>query len=370
MSDRPQIAIAHDYLTQRGGAERVVLAMARAFPEAQIHTTLYNPDTTFPEFRDLDIVTSPINRVGALRRHHRLALPLLAPVASHMRVDADVVLTSTSGWAHGFHATGRTVVYCHAPARWLYQPQEYLGGPHFSSLAGVALSVLAPPLRVWDKRVARRATTYLANSRVVRDRVHDAYGITAEVLAPPHGVDSDGEQEPVPELEGWSDYHLIVSRLLPYKNVGAAIDAFQGLPGERLVVVGHGPLKPALVSRLPGNARLVSHLTDAQMRWVYARAHALIAPSLEDFGLTPVEAAAFGKPTIALRGGGYLDTVIEHVTGLFIDSPTPRAIAQAVLLSRTQAWDSEYLQAHGASFGDERFARALQERVHAHLAVS
>lgn len=367
---RPQVAIAHDYLTQRRGAERVVLAMARAFPEAQIHTTLYNPETTFPEFRDLDIVTSPINRLGALRRHHRLALPLLAPVSSRMNIDAEVVLTSTSGWAHGFQTTGRTVVYCHAPARWLYQPREYLGGPHFQSIAGIALSVLAPPLRAWDKRVALRATTYLANSRVVRDRVHDAYGITAEVLAPPHGVTAEGEQEPVPELEGWSDYHLVVSRLLPYKNVGAAIDAFRGLPDERIVVVGHGPLRHSLASHLPSNARLVSHLSDAQIRWVYAHSHALIAPSIEDFGLTPIEAAAFGKPTIALRGGGYLDTVIEGVTGLFVETPTSPAIARAVQLSRAQSWDADYLEAHGASFGDERFAEALRERVYTHLAIS
>ena len=370
MRARPQVAIAHDYLTQRGGAERVVLAMARAFPEAQIHTTLYNPETTFPEFADLDIVTSPLNRLSMIRRHHRLALPVLAPVASRMNVDADVVLTSTSGWAHGFNTTGRTVVYCHAPARWLYKPREYLGGHHLQSFAGMALGILTPPLRAWDKRVALRATTYLANSRVVSDRIQEAYGITAEVLAPPHGVAADGDVDPVPELEGWGDYHLVVSRLLPYKNVGAAIDAFRGLPDERIVVVGHGPLRHGLVSHLPSNGRLVSHLSDAQMRWVYSHAHALIAPSIEDFGLTPIEAAAFGKPTIALRGGGYLDTVIEGVTGLFVDLATPDAIAEAVKLSRAQSWDSAYLMEHGASFGDDRFADALRQRVRAQLAIS
>ena len=124
---RPRVAIAHDYLTQRGGAERVVLAMLRAFPEAEVHTLLYDPEGTFPEFRDAHVVTSPLNRLAPLRRHHRLALPLLAPAASRLRVDADVTLVSTSGWAHGFDIRGRSLVYCHNPARWLYQADDYLG---------------------------------------------------------------------------------------------------------------------------------------------------------------------------------------------------------------------------------------------------
>jgi len=112
-----RVAIAHDYVTQRGGAERVVLALLRTFPQAALHTTLYEPATTYPEFADHEIHTSALNSVAAFRRDHRLALPLLAPAVSRMRIDADVVVASSSGWAHGIPTTGRRVVYCHTPAR-------------------------------------------------------------------------------------------------------------------------------------------------------------------------------------------------------------------------------------------------------------
>ncbi len=361
---RPPVAIAHDYLTQRGGAERVVLAMHRAFPEAAIHTTLYDPDGTYPEFRDARIVTSPLNRIGRLRRSHRAALPFLAPASSRLHVDADVVVASSSGWAHGFDMTGRSLVYCHAPARWLYQPAEYLGGAPYTSAKGLALTAMRPFLLRWDRRAAARADRYLCNSRVVRDRIAEAYGITAEVVPAPVGIDTDGAVDPVPELANWADdgYLLVVSRLLPYKNVDRVLEAVRGLD-ERLVVVGAGPEREALTAALPANARIVSDLTDAQMRWAYSHATALVAPSLEDYGLTPIEAAAWGRPTLALRAGGYLDTVAEGVSGLFFDAPTPAAIRTAVLANRGRTWDDSLIRAHMQQFTEDRFAERLRAEV-------
>ena len=181
----PSVAIAHDYLTQRGGAERVVLSLMRAFPGAPVHTTLYEPDGTYPEFADADVRTSPLNRFGALRRDHRLALPLLAPASSWTRIEADVVVASSSGWAHGFRTSGRTVVYCHNPARWLYQTVEYLGGSPWRSPFGAPVMALRPALRRWDRRAAARVDVYVANSRVVQRRIADTYGREAELLPPP-----------------------------------------------------------------------------------------------------------------------------------------------------------------------------------------
>ena len=124
--DQPgTVAIVHDYLTQRGGAERVVLAMHRVFPAAPIYTSLYEPDLTFPEFRDIDVRPSYLNHVPFLRRHHRLALPLLAHAFSQIEIDEKIVLCSSSGWAHGIHTTGTKLVYCHCPARWLYKSADY-----------------------------------------------------------------------------------------------------------------------------------------------------------------------------------------------------------------------------------------------------
>ena len=149
--ERPSVAIAHDYLTQRGGAERVVLVLAEAFPDAPISTTLYDPDGTFPEFRGRDIRTSWGNRIGWLRRHHRAALPLLPWMSNTLRVDADVVIASSSGWAHGFPTDGRRVVYCYSPARWLYQPEVYLGADAHPAVR-LMLRLLGPAHRRWDRR--------------------------------------------------------------------------------------------------------------------------------------------------------------------------------------------------------------------------
>lgn len=360
---RPTVAIAHDYLTQRGGAERVVLAMLDAFPDAVVHTTLYDPDGTYPEFRDARIVTSPLDRVGLLRRHHRAALPLLAPAASRLRVDADVTVVSSSGWAHGFDIRGRSLVYCYSPARWLYQADDYLGAPAHRSVAGLGLAVLRRPLVRWDRRAAQRADRYLAISRAVQARIQATYGLDSAVVPAPHSMDETGPQEVVPELADWGDgFHLVVSRLLPYKNVDKVVDAFAG-SGDRLVIVGRGPEEQHLRARLGPQMRLVSGLTDDQMRWVYAHCIRLLAPSLEDFGLTPLEAATFGKPTVALRAGGYLDTIVEGRTGVFFDRSEPGAIRAALVRADRVVWSAADLRTHAAGFTVAPFAARLHSEV-------
>lgn len=361
---RPRVAIAHDYLTQRGGAERVVLSLVRAFPDATLHTLVYDPEQTYPEFRDAHVVTSPLNKVSAFRRDPRLALPFLARAASRFRVDADVVVTSTSGWAHGFTTNGRVLAYCHNPPRWIYQTDEYLGQAPHRSPVGLALLGLRPFLRRWDRRAAVRVDRYLANSRVVAERIRRSYGVVADVVPAPHGMRPDAPHEPVPELLDWAEggYHLVVSRLLPYKNVDKVLAAFAGRP-ERLVVVGHGPEEQRLRARLRPNMRMLSGLSDAQLRYAYAHAQALMAPSLEDFGLTPLEANSFGKPVLALRAGGYLDTVVEGETGLFFDDTSPESLRAAIHAGRMTAWSTPTLLAHAEKFSAEHFIERIRREV-------
>ena len=177
------VALVHDYLTQRGGAERVALSLTRAFPEASLYTSLFAPETTFPEFAEVDVRPLPLNRLAPLRTHHRLALPLLAPAFSRLRLKERVVICSSSGWAHGVSVAGRKIVYCHTPARWLYQPENYLRGR--SAALRVTTRALRPALERWDRRAAASATDYLANSTVVADRIRELYGLEAEVLPPP-----------------------------------------------------------------------------------------------------------------------------------------------------------------------------------------
>jgi glycosyltransferase involved in cell wall biosynthesis len=355
----PRVAIVHDYLTQRGGAERVVASMLKAFPGAPVYTSLYHPDGTFDDFRHADVRRGFLDRVAPLRRRHRLALPLLAPAFSRLRVDADIAVCSSSGWAHGAAVRGRKVVYCHTPARWLYQTDRYLGGR--GGAARLAVGMLGVPLRRWDRRAARSADRYLANSTVVRDRIRAVYGIDAELLPPPPALGPDGPVRPVDGLE--PGFFLCVSRLLPYKNVDALLAAFAGVSSQRLVVVGTGPEADHLRRAAPANVVLAGRVEDEELRWLYAQSAAIVAASYEDFGLTPLEAAAFGKPSAALRWGGFVDTVVDGETGVFFDEPSPASIAAAVKACLRENWNVETLERHAAAFSERRFVDRLREIV-------
>jgi glycosyltransferase involved in cell wall biosynthesis len=357
------VAIVHDYLTQRGGAERVVETFIAAFPGAPVLTSLYDADATFEAFRAVDVRTGVLDRVAALRRHHRAALPLLAPWFMTRNVDADVVLASSSGWAHEVRTDGRLVVYCHAPARWLYQRDRYLGDAHGG--AGVAarcgLAVLSPALRSIDRAAARRADTYLANSSATAAQVRRLYGRDAEVLCPSPALDPAGARAEVAGLE--EGVVLCVSRLLPYKHVDIVIEAARALPDRRFCIVGDGPERRRLESAAPRNVTFLGVIGDDELRSCYAAASVLVALSYEDFGLTPLEAASFGTPTVARRFGGYLDTVVDHVTGVLVDDVTPRRVADEITALSEDPPAPDVLRAHAAGFSRDRFIARIREVV-------
>jgi glycosyltransferase involved in cell wall biosynthesis len=335
----------------------VVLALCRAFPDAPVHTSLYAPERTFAEFGNRDVRSLWLDRAGLLRERHRLALPLLPLAFATTRIDADVVVCSSSGRAHGIRTDGRKIVYCHSPAKWLYRRDDYLG-ERPSAAAKLGLCLLDPYLRGFDRRAARSADTYIANSTYIREQIRAVYGIDAEVVHPPAGLDSDGPADAVPGIE--PGFLLTVARLLPYKHVAETVDAFRLLPEQRLVVVGDGPQSGALGSSVPDNVRLLGEVSDARLRWLYAHCVGLVAASREDFGLTPVEAATFGKPVAALRWGGYLDTVIPDLNGVLFDRPDPPAIAGAVDRLVERLWDDRAIANHARSFSEDEFLARIR----------
>lgn len=359
-----KVALVHDYLTQRGGAERVVLSLMRAFPDAPVYTSLFQPETTFDEFADADVRVLPLDRSQFLRHDHRRALPLLAPAFSRLHVDADVLVCSSSGWAHGAHTSGAKVVYCHTPPRWLYQPGRYLG-ERAPAVARVALGALRRPLLAWDRRAARDADRYVANSRVVRDRIADAYGLDADVVPPPPAVAVEGPETALAGVD--QPFVLCVARLLPYKNVEAVVTA-AGKAGVTLVVAGTGPLEDRVRRDAPAGVVVAGRVDDEVLRWLYRRCAAVVAASYEDFGLTPLEAASFGRPAAVLRYGGFLDTVDEDVNGVFFDEPEPHLIAAALERVLAREWDTARIEAHAAAFSEQRFVermrRVVEEAAH------
>ncbi len=354
-----RVALVHDYLTQRGGAERVVLSMRAAFPDAPLYTSLYDPPATFPEFADQPVQVFPINRIPGVRRHHRLALPILAPAFSHQRVEADVVLCSSSGWAHGITTDAPKIVYCYTPARWLYDGARYLG--EFRSSARPILGALRPWLLRWDRRAAATACRYLTLSRIVQDRLWSTYGVEAEVIPPPHTIRPDARCTSIHGLE--PGFVVCVARLLPYKNVAPLIEAFRGLGDLRLVVVGDGPERQRLKAAAAPNVSFIGVRSDEELRWLYSASLGVVAAAHEDYGLTPLEGAAFGKPAAVLRWGGYLDTVVEGTTGLFFDTPTPAAITTAVRRMATEPWEQARIRSHADQFSESRFIARLRSVV-------
>jgi glycosyltransferase involved in cell wall biosynthesis len=254
---------------------------------------------------------------------------------------------------------GRKIVYCHTPARWLYQSARYLGT---AAPRGARAALLAQRrfLLEWDREAAASASRYIANSTIVRDRIRSAYGIDAEIVPPPYTLDPGGPQRAPSGVE--PGFALTVSRLLPYKNVDAVVAAQAGLPQQRLVVAGDGPDVARLRRDAPANVIFTGAVGDDELRWLYANCTALVAASYEDFGLTPVEAAAFGKPAAVLRYGGYLDTIAED-TGVFFDRPVPSDIRGALARVHGTTWDAVRIRAHAATFSEAAFADRMREIV-------
>jgi glycosyltransferase involved in cell wall biosynthesis len=359
------VVIAHDYLTQSGGAERVVLSMLEAFPDAPVVTSVYDPDTTFPQFRGHDIRTSSLQKLTPFRRDPRKALALLPRVWSSTVIeDADIVVCSSTGFAHGVTARAPKLVYCHNPARWLHQPEDYL--PEQVAPVRVAVRMLDGYLRSWDQQAAQSATQYLANSTVVAERIRATYGLHADVVHPPSALDPNLPMTRPAGVE--PGFLLTIARSRGYKNTTVACQAAEALPDARLVVVG-GPLPER-----PGGGEWSPRITglgrveDSELTWLYANCRALVAPAFEDFGLSPVEAATFGKPTIGLRAGGYLDTVRDGRTGLLVGSPTVTSFVAGIeRLARTYI-DPDAIKRHAEQFSVGRFVSTLRGYVDGMLA--
>jgi glycosyltransferase involved in cell wall biosynthesis len=300
----------------------------------------------------------------------------MALAFSSLRPTAPVTICSSTGWAHGIRASGRKIVYCHAPARWLYQTDRYLGRSGDSvasagdavrsSMARLAMWVLGRPLRRWDKRAAKTSHRYLANSTATAASIRAVYGIEAEVLPPPPALVPGGNERRVVDLE--PGFWLCVSRLLPYKNVDVVVEAIRRRPGERLVVVGDGPERSTLEHETGPRVRFLGGLADEELRWIYRNCRGLISASYEDFGLTPLEAASFGRPSAVLRWGGFLDTLRDGITGVFFDEPEPGAVGAALDRLIGLAVSSEVLVAHAALFDHDRFIARLREIVGEELA--
>lgn len=343
------VVVAHDYLTQRGGAERVALAMAQALPGCRILTTLYDPERTYPGFARFDVSTSALQRVGMFPRHFKTALPLYpAAIRAMGPVPAGVLVTSSTAFAHGLGSQGCHIAYIHSPPHWLWETDIYARGRR-------AQAALIRPLRrrfrQLDVAAAQRPHLLLTNSANSARKIAAAYGRSAEVMPPPVRAR--------PASETHDDFFLVVSRLLPYKRVDLAIAA-AGEIGVRLVVVGEGPELDRLRRIAGPGTEFRSAVSDTELDRLYARCQAVIVAGEEDLGLVPVEANAAGRPAVALARGGALETVVDGRTGVLFHEPEVAALASAMAAAAGRSWDAAALQGHAVNWSEEAFARRLR----------
>jgi glycosyltransferase involved in cell wall biosynthesis len=348
-----RVAIVHDYLNQRGGAERVVLELSDMWPSAPIYTSLYRPGSTFPAFEGRDVRTTPLNTIP-IDRGFRGLFPLY-PAAFRMlgEIDAGIVLASSSGWAHMArpHPNALHAVYCHTPARWLYS-DEYLGGTRRWSLQA-AVAPARGLLKRKDRDAALRADLYIANSNHVRKRIKRVYGIDAAVVPPPVDVD---RFRPTPRGERL----LVVSRLLPYKHVGLLVQAATRA-GIGLDVVGDGPLLAALREAAGPTVTLHGSVDEEALVELMESCRAVCIAAEEDFGIVAVEAQAAGKPVIAYGRGGSLETIEETVTGVLFRERDEQSVIAAFAASERLATPPQEIAERAKRFSRAEFRKRLAD---------
>jgi glycosyltransferase involved in cell wall biosynthesis len=347
------VAIVHDYLNQYGGAERVLEALHDVYPSAPVYTSIYAPEKMPARYRKWQIHTSFMQRLPRVAELHQLYLPLYPTAFEQFNLSKyKVVLSSSSAFAKGVITRPNTlhVCYCHAPMRFAWSYHDYVGGERWARRTRLVLPLVMTYVRLWDEVSSRRVDAFIANSRVVAHRIRKRYGRKATIINPPVNT-----RLYTPHRDGsHGDYFLVVSRMIPYKRLDIVVDAFTKLKLP-LKVVGSGRQEAALRASAGPNIEFMGPVGDARLKELYANCRAFIFPGEEDFGITPLEAQASGRPVIAYGAGGALETVVQGVTGDFFGTQTAECLAETVSRFDESRYDSQIIRKHAENFDTEVF---------------
>jgi glycosyltransferase involved in cell wall biosynthesis len=351
----PRVALVASWLNQYGGAERVLEVVHDLFPSAPVFTCTYWPAAMPAGYRNWDIRVSYLNRLPLARQNQRWLLPFYPAAFESLDLRGyDIILSITSAFAHGVHvpAGARHICYCLTPARFLWNYNEYVQRERIGRLPRAILPLFIRSLRAWDRRVADRVTRFIAISQKVRERIATFYQRDARIVYPPVDV----ERFSISAERG--DYFLILSRLVPYKRIDLAVQAFNAL-GLPLVIAGDGRDRARLQEEAKPNIRFLGRVSDEEGRDLLSHCRAFLFPGEEDFGITPLEANACGRPVVAFAGGGALDTTIEGVTGEFFREPAAAALAQVISAFDERKYDPQTIRRHAEGFGIGIFKEKL-----------
>lgn len=358
-----RLTLVHDWLNQLGGAEDVLKTLVEMYPQAPIYTSIYWREKMPADWQRWNLHTLWINRLPLIHQKHQLYFPLYPLAWGGLRLqDTEVVLTNKSGFCHGLKTNALHICYCLAPTRYVWQYDAYMERENVPKLARALLRPLIGYLKRWDYQAAQRVDHFIAISTEIQQRIQQYYNRESIIIYPP--VEAERFQ-PVSQPD---NYFLSLGRLIPYKRVDLAVEACTRLDLP-LKVAGRGRDLERLKAMAGPTVEFLGYVPDEQVPALFAHAKAFIFPGLEDFGITPVQAQAAGRPVIAFKGGGALDTVLPGVTGEFFTEPTVESLMEVLHNFDAGRYSPTDCRNHALQFDSRVFKEQLSAFIEGALAA-
>jgi glycosyltransferase involved in cell wall biosynthesis len=339
-----KVALVHDYLTQKGGAERVFELLCRKFPQADIFTSLYDPDNTI-DLGDRPVNTTMLQSIPGASKYFRLMAPLYYPAFRALDLqEYDLIISSSTSFAKAVRKRpdAKHICFCHNITRFLWDTRTYLREYGAYQPLYPLIDKIFQTMRRADYKYAQEPDVYIANSSTVAKRITEVYGKQALMINYP--IDT----ERFTFCDQKEDFYLASARMISYKRFDVIVEAFNWL-GWPLLLMGDGPERERLEAKAMGNIKFLGHVSDEERQRLMSRAKSVIVTALEDYGLVPIEANASGTPVICFGAGGVLDTQVPGETGLFFNRQSPEALQESLIAAQDIRWDYRAIREHAVS---------------------
>ena len=355
-----KVALIHDHLAQDGGAEKTLKVLSEVFPEAPIYTLLGDKRNIDKYYQGREVKTSIIQKLPFSVRHYQWYMPLMPMAVEFFDLsDFDIVVSDTSSFAKGVITKPDTfhICYCHTATRYLWSDtHQYISELRYNKYFKKIISLVLNYVRIWDKLAADRVDVFATNSLTSQKRIKKYYRRESEIIHPPV------ETNKFYISPAQDDYFLAGCRLVPYKRIDNVILAFKE-SGLRLKIFGDGIDMDRLqeIANGANNIEFLGRVSDEERSLLYSKCQAYINPQKEDFGITIVEAMASGRPVIALKSGGAVETIIEGKTGIFIDNDYPKTIVKAVKDFDGRRFNPDEIRSHALQFSEDNFKKKIKQ---------